>query len=65
MAYTTEQRETLKAAIAAGTLIVRHGETMLQYRTLDEMLATLALMDAELSPTTRPRRTVARFYGVR
>ena len=48
MAYTVEQREALKEAIAAGVLMVRHGETSTTYRSLQEMERVLSLMNREL-----------------
>jgi hypothetical protein len=59
MAYTQSQIDALKDAIATGVRTVRHGETETEYRSLAEMMAILAQMEAALA--TRRRRTVARF----
>lgn len=61
MAFTQSQIDALKAALASGVLTVRHGETMTTYRSFDEMRALLAMMEDEVLPSTRPRRTVAKF----
>lgn len=61
MAFTQTQIDALKAAIASGVLTVRHGETSTTYRSLAEMKAVLAMMETEVSPTAKPRRTAAQF----
>ena len=48
--YTLEQYYTLKAAIAGGSKTVKYGDKLVEYRSLDEMLQILALMEAELFP---------------
>lgn len=53
------QIDALKAAIYSGVLVVRHGETTTQYRSLEEMRQVLAMMEAETG--TRKRRAVATF----
>ena len=50
MAYTLEQYEALKAAIAGGELSVRYVDRSVTYRSFDEMLRILRLMEAELFP---------------
>ena len=50
MAYTTEQYSALKDAIAGGELVVQHADRRVQYRSIDEMLRILKLMQAELYP---------------
>lgn len=52
MSYTLEQYYTLKAAIAGGSKTVKYGDKEVEYRTLDEMLQILKLMEAELFPDT-------------
>ncbi len=61
MAWTQTQIDALKAAIASGVLIVRHGDTWTTYRSLNEMMRVLASMEAEANAGSRPRRTVAQF----
>lgn len=48
MAYTQEQYEKLKAAIAGGELSVRYADRSVQYRSIDEMVRILKLMEADL-----------------
>ena len=48
MAYTQEQYEKLKAAIAGGELSVRYADRSVQYRSIDEMVRILKLMEAVL-----------------
>ena len=59
MAVTQYQIDALEAALYAGTLQVRHGETTVVYRSFAEIKATLDMMKAELAG--RKRRTVAKF----
>lgn len=47
MAYTQQQIDTLKAAIAEGALTVRYSDKQITYRSLDEMMRILALMERE------------------
>lgn len=61
MAFTQTQIDALKAAIASGILTVKHGDTLTTYRSLSEMRTALAMMEAEVNTTTRPRRAVAQF----
>lgn len=48
MAFTLEQYEALKAAVAEGALSVRYADKSVTYRSLDEMLRLLKLMATEL-----------------
>lgn len=48
MAYTLEQYEALQGAIAAGELSVRERDRSVTYRSIDEMLRVLRLMQNEL-----------------
>lgn len=52
MAYTLEQYEKLKAAIAGGELSVRYADRSVQYRSVDEMVRILKLMEADLYPNS-------------
>jgi hypothetical protein len=64
MAYTQADIDALKAAIASGALRVKFGSgpdsREVEYRNLSDMNATLAMMTAEVAPTTpqRPRVSV-------
>lgn len=48
VAYTTEQLNTLEAAIADGALTVKYGDKLTTYRSLDEMIRIRNLMRDEL-----------------
>ncbi|KSW22772.1 MULTISPECIES: hypothetical protein [unclassified Pseudomonas] len=48
MAYTLEQYEALKAAIAEGALSVRFADRSVTYRSVDEMIRILRLMESDL-----------------
>ena len=48
MAYTHEQYQALKAAIAGGELQVRYADRAVTYRSVAEMLQILRLMESEL-----------------
>lgn len=56
MAYTIQQLETLKSAIAQGTLKVKYGDKEVEYRSLNEMLQIKALMEKELYPATNSNK---------
>jgi len=59
VAFVQSQIDALKTAIATGVLTVKHGETLTTYRSMDEMLRLLAVMEAEVNG--RSRRTVATY----
>lgn len=63
MAYTQDDIDALKAAIKSGKLSVRHGETQVTYRSIDEMIKLLQMMTADV--TTRTRSTVASYRSFR
>ncbi|BCG26464.1 hypothetical protein TUM18999_57510 [Pseudomonas tohonis] len=48
MAYTLEQYEALKAALAGGELQVRYADRAVTYRSVDEMMRILRQMEGEL-----------------
>lgn len=52
MAFTLEQYESLKSAVAEGALSVRYADKSVTYRSLDEMLRLLKLMATELGLNT-------------
>lgn len=59
MAYTLEQYQALKAAIAGGELQVRYADRAVTYRSVAEMLQILRLMETEMglnADTTGGRR---------
>ena len=59
MAYTHEQYQALKAAIAGGELQVRYADRSVTYRSVAEMLQILRLMETEMglnADTTGGRR---------
>ena len=59
MAYTHEQYQALKAAIAEGELQVRYADRSVTYRSVAEMLQILRLMETEMglnADTTGGRR---------
>lgn len=51
MAYTQQQIDTLKAAIAEGALTVRYADKQVTYRSLDEMIRILSIMEREVNTT--------------
>ena len=59
MAYTLDQYQALKAAIAGGELQVRYADRSVTYRSVAEMLQILRLMETEMglnADTTGGRR---------
>jgi len=56
MAYTIEQYNALKSAIATGTQSVTYGDKTVHYRSMDEMEKIVRRMEAELFPERIPRR---------
>ena len=60
MADTTEleaQRAALKKAMRSGVLSVEHGDKSVRYRSMNELRATLADLDAEIATATGSRRS--------
>lgn len=63
MAWTTTDRDALKKAIAQGAQRVRFGDRDVEYRSLEEMRQTLALIDAEIDTAAGVKRVrQVRFY---
>lgn len=56
MAFTQIQIDALKAALSSGTLKVRMNDREVTYRSLQEMRELLAIMEAEVNPTTTGQR---------
>ncbi len=59
MAFTVEQYEALKAAIAQGVLKVDYQDKSVTYRSLDEMIRVLRLIEEELGLRVRGARKYA------
>jgi hypothetical protein len=61
MAYTQADLDAIKAAIATGALRVKFGSgpdsREVEYRSLSDMNATLAQIEAEVAPALRRFRT--------
>jgi hypothetical protein len=58
MAWTSADRDALKAAMAQGERRVQFADRSVEYRSIDEMAQVLALMDTELDAaagTPRPK----------
>lgn len=53
MAWTQTDVDTLKAAIASGILHVAYADRTITYKSTDEQLKALALMQAEVNTSTR------------
>ncbi len=48
LAYWQARVELLEQAVTSGTLIVRHGDTQLTYRSLDELLKALSIAQGKV-----------------
>ncbi len=59
--WTEEDANALRAAMATGAKSVRIKGEETVFRTLDEMERLLALIECDLRPSKRTRRTLARF----
>jgi hypothetical protein len=59
MAWTQADIDTLKAAIASGSVLqaITFGEQTFTFRTIDEMLKVLAVMQGEVSTATGTGRS--------
>lgn len=57
MAYTQEQIDALKKAIALGATRVRYADRDVEYRSLEEMKEILGDMIAEVEGASGTRRT--------
>ncbi len=56
MSYTIVEYEALKKAIASGTQSVTYGDKTVTYRSMDDMMRILRIMEAELFPHRQSRR---------
>lgn len=45
----TTRLEALQKAAASGTLIVRHGDTQVTYRSLDELMKAIAYAESQIN----------------
>lgn len=61
MAYTIEQLNALKQAIAEGVTAVWYGDKKVEYRSLDEMLRIKRLMENELQGNGNSGKKFASF----
>lgn len=64
MAFTQTDLDNIKKAIASAELSVRIGETLVTYRSTDELLKVKRVIEAELTSGTRrlsPRHQQAVF----
>lgn len=59
MAYTTEQVDTLEAAIAQGAKRVQYADKTVEYRSLSEMIELLGIMKTELGLIPAKTRKLA------
>ncbi len=60
MGYTEEQLQALRDALANGVRRVRFGEREIEYRTVEELKAAIAVAEAEIaqSSSTPPTRHI-------
>lgn len=64
MAYTQADLDTLQAAIASGTLSIRHGDKEKRFQSLAEMRALRNEMQREIATASGTSRTTyASFSG--
>jgi hypothetical protein len=59
MAWTAAEVAALKSAIARGEKVVLFSDRSVTYRSLDEMLRALALMEQSIASPARPRQALA------
>lgn len=65
MAWTQTDIDALKAAMARGVKMVRQGSEIVEYASMSEMRATLAMMEAEVAGVSRSTVTVVYPYTTR
>lgn len=61
MAYSQTELDALKAAVASGVAQVTYGGRTVQYRSLAEIEAIIAKMEASLNSAGRTSVTLAKF----
>ena len=58
MAYSQEDIDNLKTTISRGEIEVQYKDRKVKYRSIDEMIKVLSVMESEVNPstsTTRPK----------
>jgi len=64
MAYTQADVDALKSAIKGGQIEVQYGDKRVRYRSLDEMVRLLKLMQADVAATAgKTRRSMIRLVS--
>ena len=61
MAYTLEQLTALKASLAEGSKVVRYQDKWIEYRSFDEMIKIIDLIESELGLKKRNLRLLGKF----
>lgn len=61
MAWTQTEIDALKSAIAKGVTTVSYRDRSVSYRSLDEMLQLLQLMESEANPGSQTRTSYVQF----
>lgn len=61
MAFTQAQLDALDAAIASGTLTIRHGEKTITYQSFDDLLKAREMIARSLAGARVPRFQLADF----
>ena len=59
--FTQANLDAINAAIASGELTVRYGDTMVTYRSLDELIRARDLISTNIGTTPRTTYTLAGF----
>lgn len=62
MAWTTTDRDRLKAAIASGTKKVKYADKEVEYHSVPDMLRALEMIEAELRPRTKRSLVSTGYY---
>ena len=65
MAYTEEQLQALRNALANGVRRVRFGDREIEYRSIEELKSAIAAAEAEIAQasTTPPTRHIRVYTG--
>lgn len=61
--FTVEQYQALVSAIAQGATTVKYGDKEVTYRSLNEMLRLMGVMETQLGSQVRPERRVADYHS--
>lgn len=62
MAWTAQDVDRLKAAIARGQQSVRLGDRQVTYQSVDDMLKALSRMEAEIAAAASPQPATRRYH---